>query len=108
MSGENIYGEASNHIYEFTVPAGFTGGFTFSTCNGTGGWDTYLRVIDPSSGQQIAHNDDSCDLLSTVTLPTGPNEPGEPGGYGNFDIGVWPFPTHFSALHHYTTPTRAV
>lgn len=51
--------------YQFT--AGFSGTYTFSTCNGAT-WDTYLYLSSNNCNSgNIAYNDDDCGLQSTLS-----------------------------------------
>jgi len=58
--------------YRVVVPT--TGNLTFSTCGSTNSYDTVLQVRTscPGSGVDLACNDDTCGLLSTVTLTARP------------------------------------
>ncbi len=55
---------AGDDLLPFCLSSGGT--VTFSTCGGAS-WDTYLRIYDTVPGSQLASNDDSCGLQTTLT-----------------------------------------
>ena len=61
-------GNAAPDVWYSYTGTGVEQNVTFSLCDGTSDFDSYIRVFDACDGTQIAENDDSCGLQSELTF----------------------------------------